>query len=263
MNGEKPEDKRQDVTRQVISTFKTLLAEGSLVSGQRLPAERDLAKSLSVSRSSLRQALKVLEIMNVISQRVGDGTYLNRSAASILGEPVEFLILLDGITFHELMEARLIVEPELTARAASRATEEDLTALRRTLTAMEGSRDDRERFIEQDLLFHQTIFRLAGNRMCSLMFSVIHQSLHKMIELTSQLVRADHTLHLHRRIYSAVRRREPEQSRARMVEHLLDAQGLLTRAHEQLLQSRLQDRLGRVAPPAGAKRLGARPGKQC
>ncbi len=51
--------------------------------------------------------------MGVISQRVGDGTYLNAGAPSILIEPMEFLILLDGISFHDLMEARLIVEPEL------------------------------------------------------------------------------------------------------------------------------------------------------
>jgi GntR family transcriptional repressor for pyruvate dehydrogenase complex len=51
--------------------------------------------------------------MGVISQRVGDGTYLNAGAPSILIEPMEFLILLDGISFHDLMEARLIIEPEL------------------------------------------------------------------------------------------------------------------------------------------------------
>jgi len=51
--------------------------------------------------------------MGVISQRVGDGTYLNAGAPSNLIEPMEFLILLDGISFHDLMEARLIIEPEL------------------------------------------------------------------------------------------------------------------------------------------------------
>src|SRR5439155_17548637 len=120
---------KEDVTVRLLSTFKRLISEGALAPGSRLPAERELAENFQVSRSSLRQALKVLQIMGVISQRVGDGTYLNAGAPSILSEPMEFLILLDGISFHELMEARLIVEPELAARAARRATAEDISEL--------------------------------------------------------------------------------------------------------------------------------------
>src|SRR4051794_8679636 len=95
---------KADVTVKLIAVFKQLIAEGSLLPGSRLPPERELAGNFGVSRSSLRQALKVLEIMGVISQRVGDGTYLNSGANAILGEPMHFLILLDGISFHELME---------------------------------------------------------------------------------------------------------------------------------------------------------------
>src|SRR5262245_17018520 len=201
---------KEDVTGTLIGVFKRLISEGSLAPGHRLPAERELAEMFGVSRSSLRQALKVLEIMGVISQRVGDGTYLNTAAPSILAEPLEFLILLDGISFHELMEARLIVEPELAARAAARATLEDIAELRQALTEMEENRRDHARFTECDLLFHQTIFRLAGNRVCSLMFTVVHQSLERLIHLTSQLVEPEHTLQLHRRIFVAIRRRDAD-----------------------------------------------------
>ncbi len=224
---------KQDITARLITAFKEMIADGTVMPGQRLPPERDLAKSFGVARSSLRQALKVLEIMGVISQRVGDGTYLNTGAATILGEPMEFLILLDGITFHELMEARLIVEPELTARAAARATMEDIAELRGVLKGMEEARGDHARFVEQDLLFHHTIFRIAANRVCGLMFTVVHQSLAKLIHLTSQVVPAEHTLALHRRIFHAIRRRDAEEARRRMTEHLDDARGLLLRAAEE------------------------------
>ena len=112
-----PLSTKDDVTVRVLSTFKRLISEGALVGGSRLPSERELAENFQVSRSSLRQALKVLEIMGVISQRVGDGTYLNSAAPTVLGEPMEFLILLNGLSSYELMEARIIVEPELAARA--------------------------------------------------------------------------------------------------------------------------------------------------
>jgi len=234
---------KEDVTVRLLSNFKRLIAEGALVAGSRLPSERDLAENFQVSRSSLRQALKVLEIMGVISQRVGDGTYLNPVAPTVLAEPMEFLILLNGISFHELMEARIIVEPELAARAAARATAADLAALRREMTGMEESGKNKTRVSQHDLQFHQAIFAAAGNRVCSMMFTVIHQSLHRLIELTSQLVPVEHTLHLHQRIYTAIRRADPEEARKRMTEHLLDAKGVLARAHDEQQSSNLQNRI--------------------
>ncbi len=234
---------KDDLTARLIATFKQLISEGSLVPGCRLPAERDLAESFGVSRSSLRQALKVLEIMGIISQRVGDGTYLNIAATSILGEPLEFMILLNGISFQELIEARIIVEPELAARASDRATSDDLCVLRGSLEAMKESRSDHARLIEQDLLFHETIFRASGNRVCSLMFALIHKSIHRMIELTSQLVELEHTLALHKAIYIALQKRDPEEARRRMAEHLLDVRRLLQRASDEQVRNRLQNRI--------------------
>src|SRR5262245_14774598 len=234
---------KEDVTGTLIGVFKRLISEGSLVPGHRLPAERELAEMFGVARSSLRQALKVLEIMGVISQRVGDGTYLNTAAPAILAEPLEFLILLDGISFHELMEARLIVEPELAARAAARVTADDAAELRRALSAMETARLYHDQFVEADMRFHQTIFRIAGNRVCSLMFTVVHSSLERLMLLTSQLVEPEHTLQLHKRIYVAIRRGEPEQARRRMTEHLDDARDLLKRAVDLHAQSSLQQRI--------------------
>lgn len=241
---------KDDVTVKLIDVFKRLISEGTLSPGSRLPAERELATSFGVSRNSLRQALKVLEIMGVISQRVGDGTYLNTGAEAILGEPMEFLILLDGISFHELMDARLIVEPELAAQAALRATDEDVAEIQRELKAMEEAGGDHERLVQHDLLFHQAVFRVAGNRVCGLMFSVVHRSLQKLMAMTSSLVEAEHTLVLHRRILNAIRKRDPEEARKRMSEHLLDARKLINRATSKLDQENIQERIARVTAMA-------------
>jgi GntR family transcriptional repressor for pyruvate dehydrogenase complex len=239
--------RKADVTTRLLATFKQLISEGSLAPGTRLPAEREMATSLKVSRGSLRQALKMLEVMGVVSQRVGDGTYLNGAAHSILAEPMEFLILLDGITFEELMDARLIVEPELAARAAGRATPEMVAGLRESLNRMEAKGTDHTELIEEDLRFHRTIFQMADNRICSLMFSIVHELLHNLMEITSQMVDLDHTVKLHKRIYAAVRKGNPEEARMRMVEHLSDAKGLLLRSHEAQQQSKIENRLLNLA----------------
>jgi GntR family transcriptional repressor for pyruvate dehydrogenase complex len=251
----------KDITARLITVFKDLISDGILSPGGRLPPERDLAQNFGVSRSSLRQALKVLEIMGVISQRVGDGTYVNAAASSILSEPMNFLILLDGITFHELMEARLIVEPELAGRAAKRATPEDIAELSRVHAAMEESAGNPDRFVEYDLLFHQTLYRIAGNRVCSLMFTVVHQSVHKLMLLTTTLVAPEHTLTLHRRILTAIRKGDSEGARQRMTEHLLDATGLQARAAAHQSEAKLRHRLSRLAakgPVSGSARMSVR-----
>src|SRR5512144_952948 len=113
-------DSGQGITTQLIARLKALISEGVLLPGCKLPPERELAPAFGVSRSSLRHALKALEIMGVLTQRVGDGTYLTSSAAGILSEPLEFLVVLDDISLFDLLETRLIVEPELAARAADR-----------------------------------------------------------------------------------------------------------------------------------------------
>jgi GntR family transcriptional regulator, transcriptional repressor for pyruvate dehydrogenase complex len=235
--------RKTDVTGKLISAFKQLISDGSLLPGSKLPSERDLAESFGVARSSLRQALKVLEIMGVISQRVGDGTYLNGGALPILAEPLEFLILLEGITFPELMEARLIVEPELAARAAERATSDELAELGRSMDGMSKKRMDRTGFVEQDMRFHRAVFQASGNRVCSLMFTEVQRAMRKLMDVTSQLTETVHTLKLHRQVYEAIVKRDPEAARRRMLEHLTDAKGLILNAVEYRADTRLRARI--------------------
>lgn len=166
--------------------------------------------------------------MGVLSQRVGDGTYLSDSAESILDEPLDFLVLLDDLSHHELFETRMIVEPELTARAAERATAEDMSALRNAIFAMERSKATRER-LDADLAFHEAIFRASGNRICHLLFKGIHRSLLTSMSHLSDRVSLEQPLMFHRKIYAAIRERKADEARRTMMEHLIDARSLLVR----------------------------------
>jgi GntR family transcriptional regulator, transcriptional repressor for pyruvate dehydrogenase complex len=219
----------KEITVQLISSFKSLISEGKFVPGCKLPPERELAKRFGVNRSSLRQALKVLQLMGVLSQRVGDGTYLNSDAANILHEPIEFLIIMGDLSHEELFEARLIVESELAARAAERATSHDLADLRRAIADLEKSQTDQSR-IDADLAFHEAIFRASGNRVCHMIFTVIHRAILVSMARIAKRVDVEHPLKFHKAIYSAIYERKPDEARRRMVEHLLDAKSLLIRA---------------------------------
>lgn len=218
------------ITAKLIGRIKEMIATGTIAPGSKFPPERELAKAFEVNRASVRQALKVLEIMGVISQHVGDGTYLSDSAETILNEPIDFLVLLDDLSQHELFETRLIIEPELTARAAERATVEDLSALRNAIFAMERSKTIQDR-LNADLTFHEAIFRASGNRICHLLFKGIHRTLLMSMGRLSDRVSMDQPLMFHRRIYTAIRARNAQEARLAMQEHIVDARDLVGRSH--------------------------------
>ena len=242
---------KEDVTHLLILRFQQMLSDGVLSPGTRLPPERELATYFKVARSSLRQALKVLEIMGVITQKVGDGSYLNRDASSVLAVPMDFLFLLDDTSVHELTELRFLMEPALAAQAAERASSDDIALLRQSLTDLEHSEQDRVKLVASDLLFHRAIFQASGNRLTGRIFHTIHRAMLNMMMVTSQLVDLQHTLQFHVPILEAIEQRNPKRASSLMADHLLDAQQLVLHSRrettEKLLLKHLSASTGTLA----------------
>lgn len=213
----------EDLTARSLAKFRELISSGEVRPGERLPPERELAERFGVSRLSLRPVMKVLEMVGAISQRVGDGSYLSSDGSSLLDLPLSLLILIDGVSIVELFEARLMIEPELAARAAESASSEDLADMRRTFPAMETDP------IDADIAFHEAICKATRNRVCYRMFGAIHQAFRQGMVVTSRLA-PDKALEFHKEIYSAIHMRKPEEARTKMAEHLKNATGLLMQA---------------------------------
>ena len=192
--------------------------------GQRLPSERELAKRFGTSRTALRSAMKVLEGIGVITQRIGDGSYLNSDASLILTLPLNFLVLLDDISLIDLFEARLMIEPELAARAAESASTEELDAMRRSFAAMATDT------VNADIAFHDAVHKATRNATCHRMFGAIHRVFRQGMILNTRLVTPEHTLAFHKAIYSAIHLRQPDEARRQMRAHLIDSKTLLLRA---------------------------------
>ena len=242
---------KDDVTHLLILRFQQLLGEGLLAPGAKLPPERELAANFGVARSSLRQALKVLEIMGVITQKVGDGSYLNLDASSVLAVPMEFLFLLDDTSLQELTEMRLMMEPALAAKAAARAGTHHIAALRQSIVDLERSELDRVRLVASDLLFHRTIFLASGNRLAGRLFHTIHRAMLNMMIVTSQLVDLEHTLQFHRPILDAIEKRNPDLAARLMLNHLTDARDLLLNGRIQESSRKVRDYLASGASAKG------------
>lgn len=212
-----------DVTARLLAKFKELITSGEIRPGERLPPERELAQRFGASRSSLRPIMKVLESVGAISQRVGDGSYLSADGGNILDLPLSLLILLDGVSLIELFEARLMIEPELAARAAESASSEDLAVMRGTFPLMETDPAN------ADIAFHEAVCKATRNRVCYRMFGAVQRAFREGMVVTSRLTPSKAT-EFHKAVYSAIHLRNPEDARKMMTEHLTHAKGLLMQA---------------------------------
>lgn len=151
----------QRLYRQIAEQLRSLIGQGEFALGARLPAERDLAVQLGVSRPSVREALIALEVEGVIEVRTGSGIYVkalphNASATTPTNGPLEWGPL-------EVMGARLLVEPEVAALAAERATAQQLNAVRAGLELMQQAAREGRIPREGDEAFHEAIVQACGN----------------------------------------------------------------------------------------------------
>ena len=223
--------RKRDLTHTLVAGFQEMISRGELQPGQKLPPERELARQFGVNRASIRQALKALDVMGIVFQRVGDGTYLTQDASTTLRAPLDFLILVDGITFQELFEARRIVEPELAARAAQRRSDDDVADLAKAVALMKANPQmGTEEVAEQDLYFHEIIWRASGNRVCQRMFSSLHRAISRSLNVTTLLREEGAPTNEHERIFLAIQAADPEGARSRMIEHLQRGESSILRA---------------------------------
>lgn len=214
-------------TDQLIARFKQLISEGKLLPGSRLPSERELARRFDVNRTTLRHALKMLEMMGVVSQRVGDGTYLNSGTSILLDEPLDFLIVMEDTSLYELFELRLLVEPELAARAAQRAKPADLARMRQSIDDMRGSRA-RENRLKADSDFHEAIFDASGMGVSMLIVRVLHRAIFRTLAHNFQgYVQLKKPIAHHEKILKAITDGDSEGARQCMADHLRDARAHL------------------------------------
>jgi GntR family transcriptional repressor for pyruvate dehydrogenase complex len=158
----------------VMSAIQRAFVQGGLKVGERLPAERDLAKRLSVGRSSLREAIQGLQTMGLVEVRHGVGTFFTSEPGKALLSPLRFHATPPRRLFDELMEARLLVEVRLAEHAAERATEEDLARLREA--TCQRANATRGQYLERGLDFHIAIAEAAHHTVLASMFDAVTHS---------------------------------------------------------------------------------------
>jgi GntR family transcriptional repressor for pyruvate dehydrogenase complex len=151
------------VTEEAIATLKAMIVSGELAPGARLPPEKELSRQLGVSRNSLREAVKSLEMVRILDVRQGDGTYVTSLEPRLLFEALSFVVdLHSDASVIELLEVRRVLEPYAGGLAAVNVTDEQLAALDRTLRSVDRSTPV-EDLVAHDLEFHQLVAEAGGN----------------------------------------------------------------------------------------------------
>ena len=208
------------ITDEVISRFKNLIQQRVLTPGCKLPSERELAEVLGVSRPTLRQALKALQVLGIIRSRQGAGSYLEETTSDILKVPLDFAVAFKGPAKHDLFETRQTMEVKLAALAAERRTAQDLENIRQALAAMRASAGVPDRWCENDIDFHKRIVEAAKN---AVMASIADMLGHMLVESRKESVRLltdyDESLRSHERIFERIELRDPSGAAEAMADH--------------------------------------------
>lgn len=152
------------VVSEVAERLLGYFTSGDIAVGTRLPAERQLAASLGVGRSAVREALAALEILGIVIVRPGSGTYLRDGISELLPRTLSWGLMLGAPRTRELVELRSGLEVQAVQLAALRITDEALGRMQDNLATMESSLDGLAAFVEADAAFHREIAEASGNQ---------------------------------------------------------------------------------------------------
>jgi len=210
---------------QVVNHIRTLIENGTLQPGDKIPPEREFAHSLKISRASLRTGIGYLAAMGVMKVRHGVGTFVSDDPAEFGKASFGLMGVLHGFQSWQMFEVRLILESNLAALAAERAKEEHHTALAEEVAEIFASVDSPSDFLVHDVLFHRILSQASGNPILAALMETITTALYdkrrKTVERSTDL---RESAEMHRMIYRAIRAHDPVEARKLMEQHLRMAQ---------------------------------------
>ncbi|AKC61821.1 FadR/GntR family transcriptional regulator [Clostridium sporogenes] len=216
--------KNAKVYEQVIEQIKIMIVSGNLQKGDKLPSERELVDQLKVSRTSIREALRALEIVGLIKCKQGEGNFIRDNFDNSLFEPLSLVFMLEKSNKEDIIEVRGIIEVEATALAAKRITKEQLKKLEHIIDEIKNIEDEKL-LAKLDKNFHYEIAQASNNfillniiNSCSsLIDSLIQNARYKIIKNN---VNKEELVNQHEKIYLALKEKDAELASKLMREHL-------------------------------------------
>ncbi len=208
------------ISEEIAQQILDLISSGKLAPGQRLPSERELCKNFGAARSSLREALRGLSMIGVLTARVGEGTSVAADGGKFLGKIMEWRLITEKHDIENLLEVRVALEGIAAANVARAGNQADIARLSTLLAKMKSSVKDKKQFAALDLEFHVTLAKASGN---SLLFDLISMIRNQLVTALEKLL-LPHVRPLtykeHAAIVEAIEQRDPDRARDAMHTHL-------------------------------------------
>jgi len=193
-----------------------------------LPSERELVRRFGVSRSSIRDAIRSLEVVGLLEPRQGIGTVVRDPSADAVVNPVASALLQKRRVIDELLDVRMIIEPALARRAALHASAAQIAEMQAILSRQEEKVLRGELATDEDSAFHYTIALAADNSVMLKLANVLMDLLREARERSLQVGgRQEKSLAAHRRILSALKQGDAAAAEAAMRRHLMEIEKIV------------------------------------
>ncbi|WP_273327047.1 FadR/GntR family transcriptional regulator [Vallitalea guaymasensis] len=216
--------KNKKIYEYVIEQIQKMILEGTLKEGDRLPAERELTDLLGVSRTSVREAIRALEVIGLVESRQGEGNFISSNVSNTLLEPLSVKFMLSKGNTEEILELRRLLELETASLAARKATEKDIEELQILINKLRTT-DDENLCAKIDKEFHYKISEIAANSLImNILLSVQYLMEASIIDAREMILKnpeqKDLLIKQHEDIYDSIKSHNPEEAQNAMREHL-------------------------------------------
>jgi GntR family transcriptional regulator, transcriptional repressor for pyruvate dehydrogenase complex len=219
--------RKNRVHEEVAKQIERLILR-DLSPGDKLPAERELAEMLGVSRSSIRDAIRRLELMGLVQPRQGAGTVVQEISPEALVTPLSNVIANKRQMVGELLDFRKMLEPHLAARAAKHASAGEIAEMEAILRRQDRKVRQGEAAIEEDSEFHYSIAMASGNSVVLKVLDVVMDMLRETRARSLQIGgRPQKSFAGHRKILAAIKRGDAEAAESAMRQHIEDVQKMV------------------------------------
>ncbi len=228
--------KAKKIYEEIVEQIRVLMAGGELKPGDKLLPERELADKLQVSRASVREAIRALEMMGFVEIRPGDGTFVRDRNADDIIQPLAMFLAIERSSLFEMFEIRRIFESATAALAAEHASDDEVLHLGNALDNMIQSFNvkDSEKGEEYDTAFHYIIAEATHNGLLIRLFRTITEDFSRSVSVARRQIYIDehnpvNIIDQHRRIFDAIKMHDPERASQAMLEHLNYAEREMTK----------------------------------
>lgn len=209
----------RDAAGQIIAFVRDHIENGDLRPGDRIGPERELVRQVGVSRNGVREGLRSLVALGVVTTRQGCGTFITAGPPTIGTESMGLLTALHGISYSGVQEVAHVLECAAAGLAAERATAQQLADLSDQVVNMYSDLDDPQAFLKHDAQFHRAVAAAANNLALGVLLEMVGPHPGDGARSGCAPLSLKEAAAAHRRIYRAIRARDCDGARAAMVEH--------------------------------------------